>query len=63
MPLSIENLYSSDKVHMVAKHENKSNIKLTNLTINNQLSLGNTILHPILYHFQVIADYWSNFHC
>jgi len=22
----------------------------------------NTVLHPILHRFQVMADYWSNFH-
>jgi len=30
-----ENLYSLDKVHLIAINENKGNIKLTNLTINN----------------------------
>jgi len=33
----IENLYSPDKVHAVAKNGNKNDIKLTNLTKNNRV--------------------------
>jgi len=37
--LSTENLYSPDEVHPVANNENKTNIKLTNLTKND------TVIH------------------
>jgi len=30
--------------------------------INSPHGVINTNLHPILHCFQVIADYWSNFH-
>jgi len=29
--------------------------------IRNLQFVNNTNLHPFLHHFQVIADYWSNF--
>jgi len=29
----------------------------------NFLLVSNTNLHPISHHFQIIADWWSNFGC
>ena len=42
--LNFENLYSPDKVHPVANNENKNNIKITNLTKNNNFRDTWTIL-------------------
>ena len=58
---------STEFGEIMQNNGHSTSLKVTNFGTNRKsicdfLLVINTNLHPILHHFQVIADYWSNLH-